>query len=333
MKDNNKGTHSMKKFNVLCIGDIMLDQFIYGEVSRISPEAPVPVLLKSDSYEMLGGVGNLAMNLSSLNVKTSVISMIGNDDFGHKISNLLEKYKIDNYLIRNDCYKTITKTRFIAKNHHLLRMDSERKIEVNLDDNVKAVLKKYIANSHAVIISDYAKGFITHAMSQFVINEAKNKSIPIFVDPKGKEFSKYQYSSFIKPNLHEFNIATDSNISPNDPEFLDVISHKADSMIEKYRLKGLIITLGEFGILYYEKRQDQINRIWKKSYAKEVYDVSGAGDTTLAAFVCSYMNNNLNIDHCLDFANAAAGLVVSKRGTATVTISEITNYLSLSDKL
>jgi D-beta-D-heptose 7-phosphate kinase/D-beta-D-heptose 1-phosphate adenosyltransferase len=310
---------------ILCIGDIMLDQFIYGNVTRISPEAPVPVLLEKEQKEMLGGVGNLASNLSSLGANVAVIGIIGNDIRGEKVTELLKKYSIENNLIIKQDFQTITKIRVIAQNQHLLRLDIEKVQKIILLDDIKTKIENAIMSSDAVVISDYGKGFISNDISQFVIKVSNTNQKPIFVDPKGNDFSKYAGATFIKPNLNEFNLAIQNNINKNDSDFIDNISYQANLMVNKLNLHGLIVTLGEHGIFYFENKNNKITSIWKKSYAHEVYDVSGAGDTTLAAFVCAYICNN-NAENSINFANTAAGIVVSKKGTATVSLDEIFNY-------
>src|SRR5574344_2085876 len=197
---------NLENVNVLCIGDIMLDKFIYGAVNRISPEAPVQVFEYKSEKEMLGGCGNVVANLATLGCKTNFIGIVGNDLGGRKISSLLHSVNSHSHVLKLDNYSTIIKTRFIARNNHILRVDNEKELPIikELLPKYKSILEKAVKNVDIVLLSDYKKGLFTKETTPMIIDICKKYGKKVIVDPKGNDFSKYNGMDFVKPKLKEF---------------------------------------------------------------------------------------------------------------------------------
>ena len=297
---NDSFFNKVKDITILCIGDIMLDRFVYGNVNRISPEAPVQILNLKNSKEMLGGCGNVVANLSTLGCKTDYIGIVGNDDDGRKISKLLKKVGSHSHLLKLDDYSTIVKTRFIAGNNHILRLDEEEKLPIirNLLPKYEKIIRRAVKKSDIVILSDYNKGVFTFDTTQLIINICKQYGKKVIVDPKGNDYTKYSGATFVKPNLKEFSVATGLDLYPTDKDFDNKIQIGAKTLFEKCNIENLLVTMSEHGIMHISSKSP--NHIVKlPTEAKEVFDVSGAGDTTIAA-----------------------SIVVGKVGTACVSINE-----------
>lgn len=322
--------NSFKNLKILVIGDIMLDTFTYGEVSRISPEAPVPVFNLKKSSDMLGGAGNVVANLASLGINTSFIGVVGNDESGKKIANLLKNINVTFHLIKLKNFPSIVKKRIIAGNTHLIRIDTEEKWTTPQEilPRIKNIVKKAVANSDIVLLSDYAKGTLTKDTAQLLIKECLKQNKKIFIDPKGNDYSKYFGAFLVKPNLKEFMEASGMQIQKTDKDLEQKILKGAKYIFDKYQIKNLLITLSELGMAYISaEHPDIIRRI--PTEAKEVYDVSGAGDTCLATLAASFGVGASPIE-AMKLANKAAGIVVGKVGTACVSAKELENSLSNS---
>lgn len=320
--------NKFSQVKALVIGDIMLDRFEYGKVERISPEAPVPVFKFSHEKKMLGGAGNVVANLVTLGCKTTFIGIVGNDANGTTIASLLRKAGAHSHLLKIEDYPTIVKTRLIAGNNHLLRADQEEIIPVvtELLPKFKKILTQAIKNVDIVLISDYNKGLLTPVTTQLIIDICSNFNRTILVDPKGTDYSKYKGATLVKPNLKEFSEATGMKYNPTAIDFHDKLKTGAELLFSKYNIKNLLVTLSEHGMVYIpEENPDELKQI--PTEAKEVFDVSGAGDTSLATLGAA-IGANVPIKDAMKLANLASGIVVGKLGTATVTADELKTALS-----
>ncbi len=321
MQKLNACLDKISTLRVLCIGDIMLDKFIYGEVERISPEAPVPIFKKTNEISMLGGVGNVAANIVSLGAKAAVISRIGSDQNAKRIIKLLDDTGIVAYPMQNDFTCTTTKTRIVSSNTHILRIDDEDILSLSEDEflKVQAIIEKEMLISDIVVVSDYGKGFITKELVKFITEKAQKKNIPVLVDPKGNDFSKYDGATIVKPNLKEFESVSGEKFDAHGENFEKSLIKGAKKIFTKANLKGLLITLGGNGMFYIASNGKTFH---SKARTRKVYDVSGAGDTSLSALTL-FMAAGASIEESMDFANMAAGIAVSKLGTSIVSVEEI----------
>lgn len=321
-------TCDFAKVKALVIGDIMLDVFVYGNVNRISPETPVPVFRFHHKVEMLGGAGNVVANLASLGCQTSFIGIVGNDDAGQKIASLLTATGANCHLLKLKNYPTIVKTRFVAKTNHLLRMDNEEVLPVitALLPRIRKILRRAIKGVDIVLVSDYNKGLLTPVTTPLVIEICQELNKKVIIDPKGNDYSKYTGATLIKPNLKEFSEATGKNYDPLSPDFHQDISQGAACLFQKYKIKHLVITLSEHGMLHVSDAP--IIKMEKVSaQVKEVCDVSGAGDTALATLGAS-LGYGASIGTAMKLANIAAGIAVGKLGTAAISVDELKKSLT-----
>ena len=320
--------NNFKHIKALVIGDVMLDKFMYGKVERISPEAPVPIFKFSHEKEMLGGAGNVVANLVALGCKTTFIGIIGDDENGAKISDLMEQTGASSHFLKLKNFPTIVKTRLIAGNNHLLRADQEEILPVisELLPKFKKVLRQAIKMADIVLVSDYNKGLLTPVTTQMIVEICREQNKKIIIDPKGADYSKYAGATLVKPNLKEFSEATGRKYNPQAADFLAQAKQGAEFLFAKYGIKNLIITLSEYGMLHIGSDDaDDIQQV--PTEAKEVFDVSGAGDTALATLGAA-LGCDTPIKDALKLANTASGIVVGKLGTATVSAEEMRNALS-----
>ncbi|HYW35431.1 MAG TPA: D-glycero-beta-D-manno-heptose 1-phosphate adenylyltransferase [Balneolaceae bacterium] len=308
--------------NVIVIGDLMLDKYITGEVTRVSPEAPVPVVQLADEKQTLGGAGNVALNLCGLGISVDLISVIGNDVQGEIIKNMFVENELSQEHISVSPVKpTITKTRIVGEHQQIVRVDREDRKDVRseIEQKLTADFNDAIQDDavDAVIISDYAKGTITDKLCKYVIEESNDKNIPVLVDPKGKNFDKYKNATILIPNEKELSLASHR-------EFKDEKTFRKTSVQirDALNLKDLVVTLGERGILHFAR--DYTRHI--STRAREAYDVSGAGDTVIA-LVTAGLISYLPIDESLELANMAAGYVVSKTGTHPMSYAELNDLI------
>ncbi len=320
--------------NILVVGDIILDHYIQGTVSRISPEAPVPVVLENERFYVPGGAANVAHNLAGLGVKVTLAGRIGDDAEGRSVKQELKKKKIDTRAIFADKkLPTILKTRVIAQHQQVVRIDREKANlsgTVKVFEKLKTFIKNHIDDFDAIVISDYGKGLITTEMINFLTTLAhKNKTI-ITVDPKVENFCNYINVTAITPNLKEAENAirnikvTDGSRKKLKINFDKLITddqiEKAGKAIVQYlNAECLLMTLGERGMRVFAKgkKTHAIN-----TKAIEVYDVSGAGDAVIAVFTLG-LTLGLTKTKAAELANVAAGIVVGKLGTAAVTKQEL----------
>lgn len=306
--------------NILVIGDLMIDHYLWGKCERISPEAPVQVVNIEKESSVLGGAGNVINNLRALGSKVDVISVIGNDEVANELKLLLNKIGVeDKKLIIEENRKTSKKSRLIAAQQQVIRYDKEsiEDISENSSKKILDILEKNISTYNAIILSDYGKGVLTNSLTKKIISLANNNKIKVLVDPKGKDYSKYSGAYTLTPNKKEAIEATNIDIV-NNTKLEEALKYLKDTC----NLEISLITLSENGIAIFDD-----NLRIKPTVAREVYDVTGAGDTVIASITFA-IANNLNIDEAINFANLAAGVVVGKIGSATATLDEIYEYES-----
>ena len=309
-----------KKPNILVIGDLMIDHYLWGSCDKISPEAPVQIVDVKKESLVLGGAGNVINNLRAMNSNVDVISVIGKDDVANELKTLLNQIEVSSeMLIVENSRKTSKKSRLIASQQQVLRYDMEsvEDISQNSEKEIIEKLSINIKKYDSIILSDYGKGVLTTNLTKTIIKIANENKIKVLVDPKGKDYSKYRGAYTLTPNKKEAIEATNIEIKDNSSLELAIKQIK-----QSCDLEVALITLGENGIALF----DYDLKI-QPTVAKEVYDVTGAGDTVIGSIAFA-LANNLNIQEAVNFANLAAGVVVSKLGSATVTLDEIYEYES-----
>ena len=303
---------------ILIIGDLMIDHYLWGSCDRISPEAPVQVVnIKSENLT-LGGAGNVIKNLTTLGAQVDIISVIGECATSKELIELLKKIKLDTrYLITQQDRITSRKSRIISDQQQVVRYDRESTDEISNKSQITIIeiFKEIVGNYDVILLSDYGKGVLTFELTQSLISIANKEDKKILVDPKGLDFSKYKGAYLLTPNKKEASEATNINIKDN--ESLTLAIKKLKDQLE---LKVSLITLSEQGIAIFD---DEL-RI-HPTFAKEVFDVTGAGDTVLASLGFALSCNN-NIDEAVKFSNLASGVVVGKIGSASASMEEIIDY-------
>ncbi|MDD5085660.1 MAG: D-glycero-beta-D-manno-heptose-7-phosphate kinase [Candidatus Omnitrophica bacterium] len=307
-----------KQSRVLVVGDFMLDQYIWGDVSRISPEAPVPVVKVERESFMLGGALNVAHNIRSLGGEVMACGVIGRDFRGQMLAKTIRSKKVDcEGIIYDETRPTTMKTRVIARHQQVVRFDREdsRDISKTVLKKIAAYLKKRLPVSSAVIVEDYGKGVVTPALLKEVRRLARLNKKPVVVDPKERHFAYYQGVTAITPNLKEARGAI------ANPELAASLSLKqlGQALLKKMRTEVILITLGEDGMALFEKG-GKMTHI--PTLAREVFDVSGAGDTVIAVFSLALAAGSTMKEAAI-LSNLAAGIVVGKVGTATVSPQEL----------
>ena len=313
----------LSKSNILVFGDVMLDRYVSGSVDRVSPEAPVPVLKPIKEEIRLGGAANVALNLSSLGSRVSLIGISGKDSSSAQISNLLKENKIKNEIVKSNL-PTITKLRLLSSKQQLLRVDNEEEFTKEDWNSAKKRFDKSIAlnSNNLLIISDYGKGTLQDIPG--LIKKAKKSKKIVLVDPKGNNFSKYKGADVITPNFSEFIGEVGAVKSERE------ITAKAKSLIKSLKLGALLVTRGPEGMTLFNKEKGKVVRSDFPTQAQEVFDVSGAGDTVIAS-VAAALSTGLDMTSAVKLANVAAGIVVGKSGTATASISEIEPHFTGED--
>jgi len=308
------------KPNILVIGDLMIDHYLWGSAERISPEAPVQIVDIAKESSVLGGAGNVINNLISLGATVNVASVLGDDVIAKELSIMLKSIGVKTEgLITEVGRKTSKKSRVIAANQQILRYDKESKETIS-ETSVAKILKaieKDLFVTDMIILSDYGKGVISEALSQAVIKLANEKNVRVLVDPKGTDYSKYRGAHMLTPNKKEASEATQIDIVDDASLEKALLSLKDQCDLERS-----MITLSEDGIAIYD---GEVKRF--PTVAQEVFDVTGAGDTVIASIAFG-LSAGLSIEETAKFSNLAAGVVVGKIGSATVTLDEIEIYES-----
>lgn len=298
--------HELK---VACVGDLMLDRYVYGEVSRISPEAPIPVLRARRTVAMPGGVGNVARNVAALGGQARLGAVVGQDAAGAELSDLIAaEDRVEDALVRPEGAATIVKTRFVAAGQQLLRLDDEQPAAGGYGE--KAVFK----DAKTILLSDYAKGVVDDALIAAALWAGREYGAPVIVDPKGRDFARYGAVDLIKPNASELAgatgmpVETDEEVEAALAALLAATTAKA--VVVTRAGKGMTLARRDGGVVHFPGR------------AREVYDVSGAGDTSLAALGLA-LGAGASLETAMQFAILASGVVVGKSGTAVVTPAEL----------
>ncbi len=307
---------NIKGKKILIVGDIMLDTYYVGDVKRISPEAPVPVVRVNSTYTMLGGAANVANNLIGLGCNPLVVGVIGRDANGAVVREKLAEYDIES-IIETTEYPTITKSRILGNNQQVLRVDFESENFSLCEDKLSSIISAIggvMPKVDIVVISDYNKGFCTPALCQKVIELAKVNNKNVIVDPKGKSWEKYRGATVITPNLKELSDISEMEINNDDASIAAV----ATEVISKLNLSSLLVTRSEKGISYISKEF----ALSMPTEAREVADVSGAGDTVVATLSAS-LAAGFSIEDAISLSNRAAGIVVGKMGTTPILFNEL----------
>jgi len=302
---------------ILVVGDLILDEYLWGEVERISPEAPVQVVDVRREFITLGGAGNVVANLISLGGQVQVCGVIGHDANGQALLDELSSKGVStDGIFKDPTRPTTRKSRVLAANQQVLRIDREvrQPIDPIWEEKIEQYLKQHLAENAVIILSDYHKGVLTENLLRKIISLGREQGKPVFVDPKGTSYPKYRNANYITPNQKEAAQATGIMIQGEEDVY-----KAGEKLLQELDLDGVILTRGKDGISLFRRG---VAPVTLPTRAKEVFDVSGAGDTTLAALALGYVAG-LPMDEAAELANLAAGVVVGKVGTATVTCEEI----------
>ena len=298
------------KSRVLVVGDVMLDRYWFGEVHRISPEAPVPVVKVERSDERLGGAANVARNAAALGAHTTLLSVVGDDEAGQIIKRLLEASGIRTSLHVDTAFKTTVKLRVIGRQQQLLRIDFEETPSHEVLTGKLEEFKRLLAEADVVILSDYGKGGLTHIASMIEAAHAAGKKI--LVDPKGEDYARYAGATLLTPNRGELKQVVGGWNSESE------LITKAQNLRTQLGLEALLLTRSEEGMTLFT----QSGALNMKAEAREVFDVSGAGDTVIATLAV-LLGGGVALTEAAALANQAGGIVVGKLGTAVVTPEEL----------
>lgn len=312
---------------VLVFGDLMVDEYLQGSASRISPEAPVPVVHVQKVIQRLGGAGNVVLNLRALGAEVGVVSCIGNDKNGDWIADTLRNYQVDTAgILKSDSRITSVKTRVTAQNQQLLRYDREKVSEVGAEFTafLQRSISQFMLGCCVVIISDYGKGVVTTQNVQLLIHEAKKRNLPVIVDPKGTDYKKYGGASVCTPNMKELQSAVGEELYTEDE-----IARAAKQLCQNCGIDNILATRSEKGMSFIYG--DKGEKLDFPAVSKEVLDVTGAGDTVISIFSLCYALGG-SIPDCCRLSNLAASIVVSKFGAATASIAEIYRIMGEPDE-
>ena len=304
------GPGALKNARLLVVGDVMLDRYWFGDVSRISPEAPVPVVRVGRTEERLGGAANVARNIAAIGADTSLLSVVGEDEAGRRIEQLLMADGIDAQLHRDSALATTIKLRVIGRQQQLLRIDFETEPGQEVLMSKLADFEARLEKTDLVVLSDYGKGGLKHI--ERMIEAARAAGKPVLVDPKGDDYSRYKGATLLTPNRAEFREVAGRWKSEED------LTARAQKLRGDLGLSALLITRSEEGMTLYREGE----RLHVPAVAREVYDVSGAGDTVIAVLGVM-LAGGASFAEAVELANKAAGIVVGKLGTAVVHSEEL----------
>ena len=296
---------------VLVIGDVMLDRFWHGASTRISPEAPVPVVKVAGVNDRPGGAGNVAINLAALGVETTLSGLVGDDEHAKQLRSAVEAKGV-RWSVMPCPADTIVKLRVLSRNQQLIRMDFEAPLDDYADESFLQYASNLIAEHDVVLLSDYAKGTLTNI--EALISACRVLKTPVLVDPKGADFSRYAGATLITPNLSEFEAVVGACHQDDT-----VISARARDLCEQHGFEAVLVTRSERGMTLQSKEGEPLHL---PALAREVFDVTGAGDTVISAMAAGLASQD-SLENSTRLANVAAGLVVGKVGTATVTREEL----------
>ncbi|MBB1076421.1 D-glycero-beta-D-manno-heptose-7-phosphate kinase [Rhodoferax sp. 4810] len=300
----------LSQARVLVVGDVMLDRYWYGAVDRISPEAPVPVVRVTREEERIGAAANVAYNVVTLGAQSSLLTVVGDDEASHKLEALVAQTGIQAHFGRDAQLKTTVKLRVIGRQQQLLRMDFENTPKTEILASQTAAFIDLLPKHNAVLFSDYGKGGLAHVSDMIARAQAAGK--PILIDPKGTDYSRYQGATVITPNRAEL-----QQVIGHWQDEAD-LQAKAQTLRERLGLQAILVTRSEEGMTLF----DADGQVSVSAQAREVFDVTGAGDTVIAT-MAAMVAAGLTLREALPLANRAGGLVVGKFGTATVSYEEL----------
>lgn len=310
----------VKPASILVAGDVMVDEYVVGDVERISPESPVPVLVAKERLRRLGGAGNVVRNLVSMGATVALFATVGSDNAGQWFKKHCYELGVDTFWLKTDNLRPTTmKTRVVARNQQIVRIDEEntgtisKEIEKKVIDEIKSVLPQV----KAVVISDYGKGFLTPGILRTLMEQARLENIPVFVDPKGMDFTKYKGATYVTPNVKEASVASGVDIHDKDSMGL-----AGKTLLSQTDAEAIVITRGREGISVISK--SSIEHFSVKPV--EIVDVTGAGDTVISTLALA-VASGLSVHEGIELANLAASLVVARFGAATVTLDEMIDSL------
>ena len=312
----------LRSKHILVLGDFILDTYTFGLVSRISPEAPVPILKVEKESSFPGGAGNVVLNLLSLGCTVIPVGRVGKDREGDNLLDNFREQGINHHgLFQDNSYITPKKNRIISDNQQMIRIDNEQvtKISPKIEDKILSFIKEHIHEVKVLAISDYAKGTLTNSLIRSVVSLAKEYSIPVLIDPKGKDFSKYKGCTLIKPNLKEAQEASGLEDGATSKEI-------ASKLFEITNCEQLIITLSQQGISLFSSEGNVDNF---SVQMKDVMDVTGAGDTVFA-ILCMGIANRVALPLLIPIANIAAGIAIEQLGCFRVSLSDIADRLVMN---
>jgi D-beta-D-heptose 7-phosphate kinase/D-beta-D-heptose 1-phosphate adenosyltransferase len=312
---------------VAVIGDVMLDRYVYGQVDRVSPEAPIAVLRVEREQAMPGGAGNVARNLSALGAATTLVGVIGADADGAAIVSAMERLpRVASGLVVDPGRPTTLKTRFVAGNQQLLRTDREtaQALSTEVEAALEATIDRAVGDADVVVLSDYAKGVLDDALVRRAIDRARDRGRPVIVDPRGSDYRRYRRASVVTPNRRELELAAGTTLPRGSGEEADdAVEHAARRVLLAAGIDAMLVTLSERGMALVEQQGLPVRL---PAEAREVFDVSGAGDTVVAALAAA-LGAGASLADAARLANTAAGIVVGKVGTAVAYPDEILHQL------
>ena len=314
MRDVNTLKTRLNKARVLVVGDVMLDRYWFGDVSRISPEAPVPIAKIDHIDQRAGGAANVARNIVALGGQAVLLSVIGDDEAGDQLQQLMQHNQVQTHFLRDKTIATTVKLRVVARNQQLIRLDFEDAPTHEVLNSVTRQYRDLLADCDVVILSDYGKGGLTHVTT--MIEWARQAGKPVLIDPKGDDYEKYAGATLLTPNRAELRQVTGS--------WQDevALTEKAQALREHLGLQALLLTRSEEGMTLFREGEPH----HQPTQAREVFDVSGAGDTVIGAMGLA-MAAGLDLPEAMRLANAAAGVVVAKLGTAVCSFDELAEAL------
>lgn len=306
--------------HILVVGDLMLDRYYSGDTRRISPEAPVPVVRVEQTQGRAGGAGNVALNLCELGGAVSVLGFVGNDDTGDELLACLIDAGVNCHVERTNLARTITKLRVLSRHQQLIRLDFEDDFAALDSQSLLASFQTLLADVDVVVLSDYGKGTLSDC-SEY-IRLARQAGVSVLVDPKGTDFLRYQGATLLTPNRLEFEAVVGECVGQHQLE------QKGQALLSQLALDAMLVTQGELGMTLFVAGQKALHF---STQAREVYDVTGAGDTVISTLAAA-LAAGLEYSHATALANVAAGIVVGKLGTAAVSVDELRNFLRQNDQ-
>ncbi len=307
---------SFESARVLVVGDLMLDRYWHGGTSRISPEAPVPVVHVNKNEERAGGACNVALNIAMLGAQCTVMGLCGDDEAANTLENILENVGVKPQFVRMPNNATVTKLRVMSRSQQLMRLDFEDGFIGKDLSELEKVFAAQLQEHNIVVCSDYGKGSLRQVKR--LIELCNEKNIPVLVDPKGSDFEKYTGASLITPNLSEFEAVV------GDCETEDELVAKADALSKQFNIEAMLVTRSEHGMSLMQQGYDPVHI---PTQAREVFDVTGAGDTVISTLAAS-LGAGVSLERAMLLSNLAAGVVVGKSGTASVSLKELENAIA-----